>query len=141
MPVARHGTGSPNESENRLHTKATLDRASKERPLEPTVFLAFINGFFGSLAVECILFLQAIGPRGGISAKYKTRTFWGVRLGLAFLSGWYATAYFNPQLPLYIYFHLGAATPAILMMVFRTGDVEPKNGSAVGRFANPNANT
>ena len=90
--------------------------------MEPTVYHAFAYGFGGSLAVEIILILQAMGPRGAIPAKYKTRLFWCVRLVLALLSGMIATAYFSPQLPLFLYVHLGAATPAILTRVSRVAD-------------------
>lgn len=90
--------------------------------MEPTVYHAFFYGLGGSLAVEIVLVLQAMGPRGAIPGKYKTKLFWTVRILLALLSGGIATAYFSPQLPLFLYVHMGAATPAILTRVSRVGD-------------------
>src|SRR4051812_16105550 len=92
--------------------------------MEPTVYHAFAYGFGGSLAVEIVLILQVMGPRGAVPQKYKTRLFWTVRLLLAVLSGWIATAYFSPHLPLFLYVHMGAATPAILTRVSRVSDDE-----------------
>src|SRR5258707_4906293 len=98
--------------------------------MEPTVYLAFIYGLGGSLAVEIILLLQAMGPRGAVPGKYKTKLFWIVRIVLAVISGLIATAYFSPHLPLFLYIHLGAATPAILTRASRIGDddagIEPQ---------------
>ena len=74
------------------------------------------------MAVEIILVLQAMGPKGAILGKYKTKLFWYTRLGLALLSGFFATAYYSPQLPLFLYMHIGAATPAILTRVSRMSD-------------------
>jgi|GEM_PF-2327472 len=90
--------------------------------MEPTVYHAFVYGFGGSLAVEIVLVLQAMGPKGAIPRKYKTKLFWGVRLTLAILSGLIATAYYAPQLPLFLYVHMGAATPAILTRISRVSD-------------------
>ena len=90
--------------------------------MEPTVYHAFAYGFGGSLAVEIVFVLQAMGPRGALPGKYKTRLFWAVRTILALLSGGIATAYYSPQLPLFLYVHMGAATPAILTRVSRVGD-------------------
>ena len=92
--------------------------------MEPTWYLAFVFGFCGSVAVEVVLVLQAMGPRGAVPGKYKTRLFWSVRIVLAFLSGGIAVAYSSPQLPLFLYVHLGAATPAILTRVSRIEDEE-----------------
>jgi hypothetical protein len=89
--------------------------------MEPTVYHAFAYGLVGSSAVEIILILQAMGPRGAIPGKYKTKLFWIVRIFLAFLAGGIATAYFSPHLPLFLYVHLGAATPAILTRVSQVG--------------------
>lgn len=100
--------------------------------MEPTVYHAFAYGFGGSLAVEIILVLQTMGPRGAVPGKYKTRLFWGVRALLALLSGGIATAYFSPQLPLFLYVHLGAATPAILTRVSRVGDEEADKDAGSG---------
>lgn len=92
--------------------------------MEPTVCHAFIYGLGGSLAVEIVLILRVMGPRGAIPGKYRTKLFWSVRILLAILSGLVATAYYSPQLPLILYIHLGAATPAILTRASRAGDEE-----------------
>jgi len=97
--------------------------------MEPTWYLAFIFGFCGSVAVEVVLILQAMGPRGAIPGKYKTRLFWSVRIVLAVLSGGIAVADFSRQLPLFLYVHLSAATPAILARVTRIEDDEAEAGS------------
>src|SRR2546423_12641619 len=90
--------------------------------MQPTVYHAFFFGLGGSLAVEIILILRVMGPQGAVPGKYKTKMFWFIRIFLALLSGGIATAYFSPQLPLFLYVHLGAATPAILTRVSRVGD-------------------
>jgi hypothetical protein len=95
-------------------------------PLEPAVGLAFVYGLVGSMAVEVVLALRAMGPKGGVPAKYKTCTFLVVRALLAVLSGVIATAYYSPQLPLFLYVHMGAATPAILTRVSQPGDDEDR---------------
>lgn len=97
--------------------------------MEPTVYHAFFYGLGGSLAVEIVLILQAMGPRGAVPGKYKTKLFWSVRGALALLSGGIATAYYSPQLPLFLYVHMGAATPAILTRVSRVGDDTDEAGA------------
>ena len=77
--------------------------------MEPTVWLAFAYGFCGSMAVEIILILQSMGPKGAVAGKYKTRLFWGVRLSLGLISGLIATRLLRPlSCPLFLYIHLGA---------------------------------
>ena len=90
--------------------------------MEPTVFLAFAYGLGGSLVVEVVLFLRAIGPRGSIPLKYKSKPFWFLRVFLALLSGGLATAYFAPQVPFYLYVHMGAATPALMLRASKVSD-------------------
>ena len=94
--------------------------------MEPTWYLAFMFAFCGSAAVEIILILQVMGPRGAIPGKYKTWLFWSLRATLAVISGVFAIAYYasSPQLPLFLYVHLGAATPAILTRISRIEDDE-----------------
>jgi hypothetical protein len=87
--------------------------------MEPSAQLAFAYGFGGSLVIEIIVLLRVMGPRGAVPAKYKTGFFWFLRLLLAFISGCLATAYFTPQIPLYLYAHIGAATPAIFLRISR----------------------
>jgi hypothetical protein len=90
--------------------------------MEPTIYHAFFYGLSGSIAVEVVLILKVMGPRGAVPGKYKTAFFWIVRVILALLSGWIATAYYAPQLPAILYVHMGAATPAILTRVSQSGD-------------------
>jgi hypothetical protein len=100
-------------------------------PTLPPECFAFVYGFVGSIAVEVVLILQVMGPNGGMPGRYKTRFFWGVRIVLGLISGLIATAYYSPHLPMYLYVHLGAATPAILTSVSRIGeDEQPKEGAA-----------
>lgn len=95
--------------------------------MEPTAGLAFVFGLTGSLAVELILIYKAIGPKGGLPGKYKTRLFWFVRLALALASGIIAVAYFSPQIPLFLYVHIGAATPTIIARVSQVADSDDES--------------
>lgn len=97
--------------------------------MELTINHAFVYGAMGSLAVELVLALQMMGPRGGIPPKYRTWTFWILRVLLTLCSGGIATAYFAPQLPALLYVHIGAATPVILTRASRIGDEEADNNS------------
>lgn len=86
------------------------------------MLLAFLFGCMGSIAIEVVAFLKAMGPRGAIPGKYKTKVFWIPRAILAFVSGGLACAYYAPNIPNYLYVHIGAATPALLLRGLRSDE-------------------
>jgi hypothetical protein len=90
--------------------------------MEPTVWLAFLYGFGGSIAVEIALVLHTMGPRGGLKGKHKTWVFWLLRVLIALFSGVFAMAYYSPQVPLFLYVHVGAATPAVLIRLSKSSE-------------------
>lgn len=97
--------------------------------MEQTVYHAFVYGAISSITVELVLIYNSMGPRGGLPAKYKTRSFWLIRSALALFSGVVATAYFSPQAPLLLYVHIGAATPVIITRAARPDDTPEEEKS------------
>lgn len=89
-----------------------------------TVYHAFAFGLVGSLAVELILYLQALGPHGGVPRKYKTKAFWIPRLLLAIVAGMVAVIYYAESLHPALYLYLGVATPAMITRVSRSAEEE-----------------
>jgi hypothetical protein len=83
--------------------------------MEPTVYLAFGYGLCGSVVIELVFFLRAMGPRGAIPGKYKTTGFWLPRGLLAIFSGFIATSYFSQNIPLYLALHTDSSFPRFLV--------------------------
>jgi hypothetical protein len=77
-----------------------------------TTSLRFVCGFCGSMAVELVLLNQCFQDEADLPRRYKTASFWVVRILLAVLAGGLALAYNidNPVLAL----NVGAATPLII---------------------------